>query len=138
MKEELSRECSAEENSYFTSSVLELSVSSTHQPPTPPPPSFTFNSCKWLSITLGVNALTAREMLSRFLESHRSKAADSESASLNATFCVAGETTDPATGNAQIHLRLTKESRVEAVKKSLSKVIGVYVYRFVVSITNPI
>ena len=95
-------------------------------------------------MTLGVNALTAREMLTRFHSAHRSKSGTTDTApgasdaasgtadaasGLTATFCVAGESADPATGNAQIILRLVKESRVDEVKKTLNKVIGVYVYR---------
>ena len=78
-------------------------------------------------MTLGVNALTAREMLTRFLSAHRSKSDAADG--LKAIFCVAGQSADPATGNAQIRLRLVRESRIEEIKKTLTKVLGVYVYR---------
>merc|ERR1711962_399720 len=64
--------------------------------------------------------------MTRFLEAHRAKTdADADVA---ATFCVAGEAADPATGNAQIRLRIVGEDRVDQVKKTLTEVIGVYVY----------
>ena len=72
-------------------------------------------------------------MLSRFLTVHRAKKDDDDAnaaGSLTVTYCVAGESADPATGNAQIHLRLVRESGLERAKKSLIKVTGVYLYRF--------
>merc|ERR1711962_143615 len=64
--------------------------------------------------------------MTRFLDAHRAKT-DKDS-DVAATFCVAGEAADPATGNAQIRLRIVGEDRVDQVKKTLTKVIGVYVY----------
>ena len=84
--------------------------------------------CKWLAASLGVDAGTSKRMMTRFLDAHRAKTdADADVA---ATFCVAGEAADPSTGNAQIRLRIVGEDRVDQVKKTLTKVIGVYVYRF--------
>ena len=96
---------------------------------------FHSGSCKWLSVTLGVDVASAREMMSRFLSAHRTKTADKDDADesgsrLTATFCLAGESADPATGNPQIQLRLVQEAKLEQVKKNLAKVIGVYVYRY--------
>ena len=79
-------------------------------------------------MTLGVDGLKAKWMLSKFLEQHRSKS-DSEKGELSATFCVAGESKDPATGNAQMQLRLVREAKVEEAKNKLCNCIGVYVYR---------
>ena len=81
-------------------------------------------------MTLGVDALKAKWMLAQFLDQNRSKDG-SAAAPISATFCVIGETTDPASGNAQIQLRLVREAKLEQVKGKLDKVLGVTVYRSV-------